>query len=407
MAKLRNIFCLVLTFVLLGSLFAFGGVAYAFDPDTSLSTADTSFWGESAIDYSGICVATAGDVNGDGYDDFLIGAYRNDDGGSDAGQTYLILGKAGGWTMDTSLSTADAFWGEHGGDRSGYSVATAGDVNGDGYDDFLIGAYANDDGGSGAGQTYLILGKAGGWTMDTSLSTANASFWGEHLGDYSGYSVATAGDVNGDGYDDFLIGAYRNDDGGSDAGQTYLILGKAGGWTMDTSLSTADASFWGEHLGDYSGYSVATAGDVNGDGYDDFLIGAYANDDGGSGAGQTYLILGKASGWSMDASLSTADASFWGENGGDISGYSVATAGDVNGDGYDDFLIGANQNSDGAASAGQTYLLLGTPPPPRAVGGEVYPINKVTVLMPWIGLAVTLALGGVFITRFARRRVRS
>ena len=274
MAKLRNIFCLVLTFVLLGSLFAFGGVAYAFDPDTSLSTADTSFWGESAIDYSGICVATAGDVNGDGYDDFLIGAYRNDDGGSDAGQTYLILGKAGGWTMDTSLSTADAsFWGEHGGDRSGYSVATAGDVNGDGYDDFLIGAYANDDGGSDAGQTYLILGKAGGWTMDTSLSTANASFWGEHLGDYSGYSVATAGDVNGDG--------------------------------------------------------------------------------------------------------------------------------------YDDFLIGANQNSDGAASAGQTYLLLGTPPPPRAVGGEVYPINKVTVLMPWIGLAVTLALGGVFITRFARRRVRS
>lgn len=89
---MRAIFCLLLTFILLGSLFAFGGVAYAFDPDTDLSNADASFWGEDAGDNSGCSVATAGDVNGDGYDDFLIGAYWDDEGGSAAGQTYLLFG---------------------------------------------------------------------------------------------------------------------------------------------------------------------------------------------------------------------------------------------------------------------------------------------------------------------------
>ena len=157
----------------------------------------------------------------------------------------------------------------------------------------------------------------------------------------------------------------------------------------DTNLSNADASFWGEDIGDSSGYSVTMAGDVNGDGYDDFLVGAYGDDDGGSNAGQTYLILGKASGWTMDTDLSAADASFWGEDYHDESGFSVATAGDVNGDGSDDFLIGAYGDDDGGTGAGQTYLLLGTPllgTPPQVAGGEVYPINKLSILAPWIGL---------------------
>jgi hypothetical protein len=183
--------------------------------------------------------------------------------------------------------------------------------------------------------------------------------------DYSGDSVASAGDVNGDGRDDFLIGASGDDDGGSWAGQTYLILGRAAAdWSMDFDLSNADASFWGEDAGDYSGISVASAGDVNGDGLDDFLIGAHNDEDGGAEAGQTYLILGRAAAdWGMDFDLSNADASFWGEDAGDYSGHSVASAGDVNGDGLDDFLIGAYADEDGGVYAGQTYLLLGTPPP--------------------------------------------
>jgi hypothetical protein len=342
-----------------GQTYLILGKASGWAPDMNLSNADASFWGEDTRDYSGNSVSGVGDVNGDGYDDILIGAFGDDDGGADAGQTYLILGKASGWAQDTDLNASDAsFWGEDAGDYSGYSVAGAGDVNGDSYDDILIGAYGDDDGGNMAGQTYLILGKASGWAPDTDLNASDASFWGEDAGDNSGVSVAGAGEVNGDGYDDILIGAYGDEEGGgANAGQTYLILGKASGWAPDMNLSNANASFWGEDANDRSGVSVTGAGDVNGDGYDDILIGAMRDDDGGADAGQTYLILGKALGWAMDRDLSSADASFWGEDAGDNSGTSVAGKGDINGDGYGDILIGACYNDDGGSDAGQTYLI--------------------------------------------------
>ena len=336
--------------------------------DRRLADSHASFWGEDSNDYSGYTVSGAGDVNGDGFDDIIIGAPYDEDGGTNAGQTYLILGKSSGWAMDTDLSAASAsFRGEDAVDYSGWAVSGAGDVNGDGFDDIIIGAPYDNDSGSNAGQTYLILGKASGWAMDTDLSAADASFRGENGGDYSGSAVSGAGDVNEDGFDDILIGAFGDDDGGTNAGQTYLVLGKTSGWAMDTDLSTADASFRGENSGDQSGYAVSGAGDVNGDGFDDILIGAYANDEGGLSAGQTYLILGRASTWAMDTDLSTADASFWGEDPSDISGRAVSGAGDVNGDGFDDLLIGAHYKDDGGSFAGQTYLILSNcrPPPPR------------------------------------------
>jgi hypothetical protein len=341
-----------------GQTYLILGKASGWVIDTDLSNADASFWGEQAYDYSGYSVDGAGDVNGDGYDDILIGAYGNSEGGSSAGQTYLILGKASGWAMDTSLSNADAsFRGENDYDAAGTWVAGAGDINGDGYDDILIGAPYNADGGSNAGQTYLVLGKATGWAMDNDLSDSDASFLGDGVDNYVGSSFAGAGDVNGDGYEDFLIGAATNGEGGLYAGQTYLFFGKISGWTMDTDLSNADASFWGEVDYDNLGYSVAGAGDVNGDGYDDILIVAPSSEAGGYQAGQTYLVLGKASGWANDTNISKADASFWGEEAFDLSGYSVAGAGDANGDGFDDILIGAMRNDEGGSDAGQTYLI--------------------------------------------------
>ena len=346
--------------LILSSFMSTPVAALNYGMDSDLGNVNASFWGESEVDFFGASVAGAGDVNGDGYDDILIGAHRNSEGGVSAGQVYLIFGKASGWTMDINSSVSDAsFLGENDHDWLGRSAVGAGDVNGDGYDDILIGADGNDDGGDIAGKSYLIFGKASGWTMDTDLSTSNASFIGENTNDISGLTVAGAGDVNGDGYDDILIGARGNSEGGEKAGQTYLILGKPSGWAMDTDLSESDASFWGEEGDDYPGLCLAGAGDVNGDGYDDFLIGTSRNDEGGEDAGQTYLIFGKASGWSMDTNLSASDASFLGENVKDGSGSSVAGAGDVNGDGFDDILIGASGNDDGGKRAGKSYLILG------------------------------------------------
>ncbi|MCU0799714.1 MAG: putative Ig domain-containing protein [Candidatus Thermoplasmatota archaeon] len=294
-------------------------------------------------------------MNGDGFDDILIGARGNAEGGSYAGQTYLLLGKASGWARGVGLEQADAsFIGEEDGDHSVESISGAGDVNGDGYDDILIGARGNDEGGNNAGQTYLVFGRSTGWSMDMDLSSANASFIGDAGGDNAGDSVSGAGDVNGDGFDDILIGSPENDKGGSRAGQTYLIFGKALGWCLDNNLSFSDASFLGATI-TLSGDSVCGIGNLNGDGFDDILIGAYQN----NGGSMDYLVYGKSSGWELDTLLSLSDASFIGDATGDSSVNSISDAGDVNGDGIDDIIIGVRYDDEGGEDAGQTFLIPG------------------------------------------------
>jgi hypothetical protein len=128
-------------------------------------------------------------------------------------------------------------------------------------------------------------------TNTSSLAAADYSFVGENTGDSAGISVSSAGDVDGDGLDDLLVGAYENDDGGTSAGKAYLILAASLGSTSTIDLSLADYSFVGENPGDLAGHSVAGAGDVDGDGLDDLLVGAHGNNDGGNGAGKAYLIL--------------------------------------------------------------------------------------------------------------------
>jgi len=347
------------TYLVFGASIAAGG---SFD----LSAADTSFTGENASDYSGYSVASAGDVDGDGLDDLLIGARYNDDGGSNAGKTYLVL--AASITAGTSISLSQAhaaFVGEAIDDESGSSVASAGDVDGDGLSDLLIGAFYNDDGGSQAGKTYLFLGSsvAAGGTFN--LSAADAVFIGEDNNYHSGSSVASAGDVDGDGLSDLLIGAQS---WYSQRGKTYLFFGAsiAAGGSFD--LGVADASFVGENSADYSGNSVSSAGDVDGDGLSDLLIGARQNGDGGNGAGKSYLLLGSSVAAGGSFNLSDADAAFVGENEEDRSGRSVASAGDVDGDGLSDLLIGAEGNDEGGNAAGKSYLLLSTFPTPDYTG---------------------------------------
>jgi hypothetical protein len=270
------------------------------------------------------------------------------------------------------LSGADAFFvGEHAVDWGGYSVSSAGDVDGDGLSDLLIGAYLNSERGQYAGKSYLFFGStihaqllAPPNDRTFQLGNADASFVGEDSGDFSGISVSSAGDVDGDGLGDLLIGAYLNGDGGDDAGKSYLFFGStvsaqlaADPTNNSFNLSQADASFVGENGGDKNGRSVSSAGDVDGDGLGDLLIGANGNDDGGTDAGKTYLFFGSsiAAGGSFD--LSAADASFVGEHEFDYSGSSVSSAGDIDGDGVSDLLIGAQGNDDSAVDSGKSYLV--------------------------------------------------
>ena len=328
---------------------------------TDINMTDASFFGETVMSMDlGRSLAVVGDVNDDGYDDFAVGTEWFYGTGSHRGRVYLFFGGQDGWARGLNVTDCDAsFTGAWNSEGLGTDIAGAGDVNGDGIDDMLISSLGDPSLlGYAAGKVYLIFGRTSGWERNVTLYDADASFIGEAMGDYAGLSVAGARDVNGDGYDDILIGAWGNKDGGEFSGQTYLIFGRSSGWARNVSLAAADASFVGNYH-TWSGESVAFAGDVNGDGYDDILIGANMADvDSNTEAGKAHLIYGKATGWALHVGLANTDVTFLGNMAEDRAGVDVAPAGDYNGDGIDDFLISAVVGQYGYNS-GASYLILG------------------------------------------------
>jgi FG-GAP repeat len=345
--------------------------------------------GVAADDKSGFFVSSAGDINGDGIDDVIVGAFRADPGGRiDAGAAYVVFGRASslGFAASEALSSLNGnngfrIEGVAADDRTGVSVASAGDVNDDGVADLIIGAHSADPGGrSYAGSSFVLFGRTGaGFPPSIELSALDGSNGfrvnGVGVDDRSGLVVASAGDINGDGVADLVIGADRADPSGlADAGSSYVVFGrtKAQGFAPTIELSDLNGSngfrLDGQQAGDQSGRCVAAAGDINGDGIDDLVVGAhYAPPSSGVGdSGRSYVVFGKpgGAGFASVVELGALDGSngfrLVGISPFDLSGKSVAAAGDINGDGMDDLVIGAFRADTYAGdSAGETYVVFG------------------------------------------------
>ncbi len=354
-----------------------GGFSANFNLSTLNGTNGFKLSGVAANDTSGVSVASAGDVNHDGFDDLIIGAQGADTNATDAGATYVVFGHASGFAANLNLSTLNGTTGFRlsgvaASDLVGISVSSAGDVNGDGYVDVIVGAFRADANGTDSGAAYVVFGKASGFTSNVNLSTLNGTtgfkLSGVATTDLAGYVVASAGDMNHDGYDDVIISAPFADPNGADSGAAYVVFGKASGFASNLNLSTLNGTtgfkLSGVAAGDHFGNWVATAGDVNGDGFEDIIVGAnYADPNSISNCGASYVVFGKASGFSANLNVSTLDGTngfrISGVTAGDQSGYNIASAGDVNGDGYGDLIIGARGAAPNGASSGASYVVFG------------------------------------------------
>ena len=375
-----------------------------FDPDGNLVLADgksgrvlrflappppPSLGGSNGFVINGIAqggesplnVSSAGDINGDGIDDLIIGAPSADD---NAGQSYVVFGTRQGFPDVLELSALD---GTNGFvingiarfDFAGISVSAAGDVNRDGINDVIIGANGVDLGGLfNVGQSYVVFGTDQGFPAALELSALDGSNGfalngvGLNIFENTGLSVSAAGDVNRDGIDDVIIGAPSTPIANlSTAGESFVVFGTDQGFPALLELSALDGAngfaLNGVTDGDSSGISVSSAGDVNGDGIDDFIIGANgASPNGIPRAGQSYVVFGTKHGFLPALELSALDgANGFALNGiaeGDSSGISVSSAGDFNGDRIDDLIIGAPFASPDSEKllAGQSYVVLGT-----------------------------------------------
>jgi hypothetical protein len=340
-----------------GAAYVFYGSENRLGGTMSLADADAKLLGESVLDLAGLSIAGATDLDDDGFDDLVLSGSGNDAAGVSAGAVYVLYGGQDRLNGPVSLADANAKLVGAPGDVAGFRLDRAGDLDGDGAQDLVIGAPAQPSiGGSGASSAYVLYGSGARLSGTIALPASAARLVGEEPDDRPGFGLAGAGDLDDDGYDDLIVGADMEDAAGTNAGAAYLFYGAEDRLTDTVGLGTADAKLTGEAAGDRAGLDVTIAGRLDGDPFDDLVIGAFGH---GAVAGAAYVFFGGKPRLNGSLSLGAADAKLLGEAPNDFAGFAVGPAGDVNADDRADLMIGAMQNDAGGLNAGAVYVLFG------------------------------------------------
>ena len=368
-----------------GAAYVVFGHASPFPATLNLASLDGSngfkLTGVAIGDEAGHVVGGAGDVNGDGFPDLLVAAER---AAQYAGVTYIVFGHAAPFAANVDLATLDGtngftITGELSSDNAGSSAAGIGDLNGDGFDDLSLGSSGSSDSyGFHDSAAYVVFGHGGTFSASLNLTDLDGTNGTKFAlaGSSNAVFVGSAGDVNGDGKADLILGVLNTTQQRPPTSASFVVFGKGQTFGATFYLASLDGTngfrVSGAAVADYAGAFINSAGDVNGDGFDDLLIpapgtGGHARPHNtplsASGApGAAYIVYGKASGFAANLSLASINGSngfvILGNIPGELAGFDAHSAGDINGDGIPDLILGTYTDHLGSR-AGAAYVVFG------------------------------------------------